>query len=58
MALCLEYQKCYDFMYQMKLSRFADFSGNMYVFYDIAYQILELDNEKINFKNSKTAICS
>ena len=42
----------------MKLSRFTDFLGNMYIYYDIEHKILELDNEGINFKNSGTIICS
>ena len=42
----------------MKLSRFADFSENMYLCHDISYKILELDDERINFKNYGIETCS
>ena len=42
----------------MKLSRFTDFSGNIYICYDIENKILDLAHEGFSFKNSGTVICS
>ena len=53
-VLCFEFWKCFYFMYQIKPSRFVNFS----VCYDIAYKILELEDERINIKNSGIEICS